>query len=361
MTLIVIAGLVLILVILYLIFRITTLVGVLKGSDKKIETQSNRINAFLFIVVFFVLGGLFAWYSYTRFDEYTLPIASEHGAVTDKLFWVTTAITGIVFIITQILLFYYPFRYQYKESRKALFYPDNSKIEMIWTIVPAIVLAALVFYGLKVWGDITSKAPQEAQVVEIMGHQFAWKLRYPGAKDDLLGKFDYRLTMPDNPMGVDFTDPNSFDDFSSGQMYLPKGRPVKFQIRARDVLHSVYAPHFRLKMDAVPGMPTTFWFVPTKTTAEMRTETNNPDFNYEIACAEVCGQGHFSMRMIVVVVEPSEFDAWKKEQQTMIQRDPGLLKYVSQDLQELAKIKSGLADNDNVESKEAVSVAGSNK
>ena len=126
------------------------------------------------------------------------------------------------------------------------------------------------------------------------------------------------------------------------------------QIRARDVLHSVFAPHFRLKMDAVPGMPTTFWFVPTKTTAEMREETKNPDFNYEIACTEICGQGHFSMRMIAVVIEQSEFDAWKKEQQTMIQRDPGLLKYVSQDLKELAKIKSGLAENENVESNETV-------
>lgn len=356
MKLILVAGVVLILVILYLIFRITTLVGVLKGTDKKIA--SNQINGFLFIVVFLFLGSLLVWYSYTRFHQYHLPIASDHGEVTDQLFWITTGITGVVFVITQVLLFYFPFRYQHSDKRKALFYPDNSKIEMLWTVIPAIVLAALIFYGLKVWTDITKAAPKNAEVVEIMGHQFAWKLRYPG-KDNTLGKYDYRLTMPDNPMGVDFTDDHSFDDFSAGQMYLPKGRPVQLKIRARDVIHSVFAPHFRLKMDAVPGMPTTFWFVPNTTTEEMRKKTGNPDFNYEIACAEVCGQGHFSMRMIVVVVEPDEFDAWKKEQQTMIQRDPGLMKYVSDDLKESAKIKSGLAQSEELESEQAVSVAGS--
>jgi cytochrome c oxidase subunit 2 len=113
-------------------------------------------------------------------------------------------------------------------------------------------------------------------------------------------------------------------------------------------------------MDAVPGMVTSFWFVPTKTTAEMRVETGNVNFNYEIACTEICGYGHFGMRMIVIVVEPKEFDQWKASQETLIQREPGLLKYVSEDLKELARIKSGLTDIQDKES-ESVSVAGSNK
>src|SRR5690606_18298201 len=113
-----------------------------------------------------------------------------------------------------------------------------------------------------------------------------------------------------NEFGLDFTDRSSFDDFIPRELYLPKGRPVEIKIRARDVLHSFYLPHFRVKMDAVPGMPTRFGFTPTKTTEEMREETGNPDFNYELACAEVCGRGHFSMRMIVVVLEPEEYDKW---------------------------------------------------
>ncbi|HEX9651716.1 MAG TPA: cytochrome c oxidase subunit II [Cyclobacteriaceae bacterium] len=358
MKVIVIAGIVLIVVILFLIFRIATLVGILKGGEKR-DGQSNQINALLLLIFIIVSGSVLLWYAYTKYDEYTLPVASEHGVITDNLFWVTTLITGFVFIITQALLFYFPFKYQYKEGRKAFFYPDNNMIEMLWTIIPAIALAILIFYGLTVWNDITDEAPQEAERIEILGHQFAWKLRYSG-RDNLLGKHDYRLIMAENPVGVDFTDKNAFDDFSAGQMYVPKGRPVELRIRARDVLHSVFAPHFRLKMDAVPGMVTSFWFVPTKTTAEMRVETGNVNFNYEIACTEICGYGHFGMRMIVIVVEPKEFDQWKASQETLIQREPGLLKYVSEDLKELARIKSGLTDIQDKES-ESVSVAGSNK
>lgn len=362
MELIVIAGIVLVVVILFLVFRIATLVGVLKGTDKKFGGgQSNQVNAILLLAFVVISGIVLAWYAYTRYDEYTMPVASEHGVITDNLFMVTTVVTGIVFVITQVLLFYFPYKYQYKEDRKAFFYPDNNKVELIWTVIPAITMAILVFYGLVVWNDITAAAPEEAERVEILGHQFAWKVRYPGVKDNTLGKHDYRLIMPENPVGVDFSDPNAFDDFSAGQMYVPKGKPVELKIRARDVLHSVFAPHFRLKMDAVPGMVTSFWFVPTKTTAEMRTETGNPDFNYEIACTEICGTGHFGMKMLIVVVEPEEFEQWKSEQQTLIQRNPELLKYVSEDLQELAKIKSGLAELSENENDESVSVAKSSK
>jgi len=343
LNIILIVGVLLVLIILFLLFRISNLVTIVKKKEEdKIDIGANKINAFLLLLFLIVSGSLFAWYSYTHFDDYTIPVASEHGVLTDKLFWVTTAVTGIIFVITQILLFTFPIIFGYKEGARAYFYPDNHKLELAWTIVPAIVLAILVFTGLKVWSDITDIAPEDSEVVEIMGQQFAWKLRYPGVDNNKLGNYDYRLTMPDNPMGVDFSDVNSFDDFSPGQMYLPKGRNVLFRIRARDVLHSVFAPHFRLKMDAVPGMPTSFWFTPTKTTEEMRVETGNPDFNYEIACTEICGNGHFSMRLIVVVVEPDEFIEWKKNQQSLIQRDPGLLKYVSQNLKELALIKSGL-------------------
>ncbi len=334
-------GVVLLLVIIFMLFRIGRIVGIIKGSDKQLVSGSNQVNAVLFLVFLLVFGGLFVWYSYAHFDSYNLPVASEHGVVTDRLFWITTAVTGVVFFITQFLLFTFPLRYQYRDDRKAHFYPDNHKLEIAWTVVPAIVLAGLVTSGLMVWSDITDTAPEDSEVVEIMGHQFAWKVRYPG-KDNKMGGFDYRLTMDDNPMGVDFSDQNSFDDFSAGQIYLPVNKNVKFQIRARDVLHSVYLPHFRQKMDAVPGMPTTFWFKPTKTTEQMRQETGNAEFNYELACTEICGNGHFSMRMMVIVVEEAEYNEWKAKQESMIQKDPGLLKYVSQNLQEVAMIKSGL-------------------
>lgn len=328
-----------ILAILLLIFRLHSLVNVMKQSDKKIGSGFNKTNATLFMVFLVVGFILLFWYSIKNFSVYQLPIASEHGVITDRLFWITTAITGVVFIITQILLFYFSFKYQHSPTRKALFFPDNNKLEMIWTIVPAFVLTILVVYGLVVWNKVMAPAPENAEVVEIMGYQFAWKIRYPG-KDETLGAYDFRKIDATNEFGLDFTDRAAYDDFTPRELHLPKGNPVEFRIRARDVLHSVFAPHFRLKMDAVPGMPTRFWFIPTKTTAEMRIETGNPEFNYEIACTEVCGRGHFSMRLLVVVDEPEAYEMWKAEQEPWLSKNPEYMAQVPDNLKELAMIKS---------------------
>ncbi|WP_339869134.1 cytochrome c oxidase subunit II [uncultured Algoriphagus sp.] len=331
-------GVLLIFSIIWMVYRIQTLVSVVKGSDKKIASGSNKVNAILFIV--FLLGGgiLMFWYSIKEFDNYQLPVASEHGVITDSLFWWSMGITGIVFLITHILLFIFPYKYQYSEKRKASFYPDNNKLEVIWTIVPAIVLAGLVISGWVAWSDITAPAPENAHTVEIMGYQFAWEVRYPG-KDNVLGDYDYRLITATNSHGIDFTDKNSIDDFPSPVVVIPKGEPVLFKIRARDVLHSVFAPHMRLKMDAVPGMPTRFWFVPTKTTAEMREETGNPDFNYEIACTEICGKGHFSMRKVIEVVEPEAYQKWYAEQRSFIQMNPALASGAQTEVKEVAEVQ----------------------
>jgi cytochrome c oxidase subunit 2 len=163
--------------------------------------------------------------------------------------------------------------------------------------------------------------------MEVMGYQFAWEARYPG-KDGELGAFDFRKVEPTNQMGLDLDDRNSYDDFMPLEIYLPKGRAVEMKIRARDVLHSVHLPHFRQKMDAMPGMPTRLWFTPTKTTAEMREETGNPEFNYELACTEICGRGHFSMKKTVIVVEADEFDKWYAEQESWLTNNPDLLKKI---------------------------------
>lgn len=332
-------GVILILAILLLIFRLHTLVNVMNKSDEKIGSGSNKTNALLLLLFMIVCFILLFWYSIKEFDTYQIPIASEHGVITDRLFWITMAITGIVFIITQILLFYFSYKYQHSPRRSALYFPDNYKLEFIWTIVPAVVLTILVVYGLTVWNKVMAPAPEDAEVVEILGYQFAWKVRYPG-KDETLGAYDFRKIDAVNDFGLDFTDKATFDDFSPRELHLPKGQPVEFRIRARDVLHSVFAPHFRLKMDAVPGMPTRFWFVPTKTTAEMREETGNPEFNYEIACTEVCGRGHFSMRLLVIVEEPEAYEQWKAEQEPWLSKNPEYLSSVPENLKELAMIKS---------------------
>jgi cytochrome c oxidase subunit II len=336
-------GLVLLIAILVIVYRINSLIDVARGNHKKNVTGSNGVNAAL-LFGFLIIGMvLMLWYSVTRFDLYHLPVASDHGIATDNLFWVTMAVTGIVFIITQVLLFYFSYRYRYKSKARALYFPENNRLEMIWTIVPAVVLSLLIFSGLKIWNRVMADPPEEAEVVEIMGYQFAWKTRYPG-KDGQLGNYDYRLIDATNEFGIDFRDKAAFDDFTPREIHLPKGKPVLLKIRARDVLHSVFAPHFRLKMDAVPGMPTSFWFVPNKSTAEMRAETGNPDFNYEIACAEVCGRGHFSMRMLVVVEEPEEYEKWKAEQEPWLSKNQEYLTKIPEDLRDLAFIITGISE-----------------
>lgn len=334
-------GVVVLIAIFLLIYRIYTLVSVVRGTEKIRVSKSNKVNGILFLVFLIVFGGWFFYYSFAAYDSYQLPLASEHGLQYEQLFWATTWVTVAVFVLTHVLLFAFAFKYQYKEGRRAAFYPDNTKLEVIWTVIPAIVLTILVFGGFKVWTDITEESPEEAEVLELMGYQFAWAIRYPGA-DGKLGDSDYRTISALNQMGVDFTDENAFDDFETGNIYLPKGKPVEIKIRARDVIHSVYLPHFRQKMDAVPGMPTRMWFTPIKTTAEMRAELNNPDFNYELACAEICGRGHFSMRREVIVLEPEEYAKWYAEQESILKRNPELLSSVPAEQRKLAGLKAGL-------------------
>lgn len=343
-SLIIIVSVVLILAIFFLIFRVQSLVSIMTGSTKKRASYSNKINAALFPIIFIasLIGGYF--YSGHAAQFFLPKPASEHGIITDNLFWLITGIIMVAFVITNSLLFYFPYKYQYREDRKAHFYPDNHKLEIIWTIIPAIVLTALVFFGWRTWTDITAPAPKDAVVLEITGKQFNWIVRYPG-KDGKLGSYNYKLIDATNEVGIDFADKSSFDDFLPREIHIPKGRPVLFKIRARDVLHSVFLPHFRQKMDAVPGMPTSFWFTPIYTTAEMKGITNNPDFKYELACTEVCGKGHFGMKFLLVVDEPADFEKWYSEQEAFLKKNPDYLANVPTTLRELASNISSNSTN----------------
>jgi cytochrome c oxidase subunit II len=346
MSLIIGLGVILVLYIIYLIFRVGNLVSVAKGRTEDRVDSSNSINAFLFIV--FMIAGLggFFWYSYVFFDDYTLPLASEHGIKTDSVFWITMAVTVVAFSIISIVMFMFLYQYQYDKTRKAKFFPDNHYLELTWTIIPAIVLSVLIFTGLKAWNEITAPASKDAEVIELVGQQFAWTARYPGVKDNTLGKYNFKLIdNSGNEFGLDLADKNSFDDFKSLELHLPKGKEILLKIRAKDVLHSVFLPHFRVKMDAVPGMPTQFKFVATKTTEEIRDEIGNQNFNYELACAEVCGRGHFSMKMTVIVHTEEDYENWKKTQETWLKQNPDYLKKVPADLKDAAMIKAGFQND----------------
>jgi cytochrome c oxidase subunit 2 len=221
-----------------------------------------------------------------------------------------------VFVITQILLFWFAYKYQYTEKRKAYYFPHDNRLEVVWTVIPAIALTVLVGFGLKYWFHITGDAPKDAMVVEVTGKQFNWIFRYPG-KDNIFGRKFFKNINDDgnNQLGLIWDDPASHDDLVTNQtMYLVVNQPVKLVINSRDVIHDVGLSHFRMKMDAVPGTPTTMWFTPLYTTEEMKKMTGNPDFEYEISCDQMCGKGHFSMKGIVKVVSKSEFILWRAKQ-----------------------------------------------
>jgi len=307
----------LVFVVIFQIAKASEYVSVLKGEDKT-RKQNNKINAF-FLLGFLVFGLIGAWYCNDLYYGKTLfpqGSASVEGEKIDSMLLITILITGVVFVITQVLLFWFSFKYQEKDDRKAYYFPHNTKLELIWTTVPAIFLTVLVVFGLKYWFKITGDAPKDAIVVEVTGHQFAWEFRYPGA-DKVMGKKNYKLTTAKNNLGVDFADPASWDDIHvNTTLHIPVGIPLKMVIHSQDVIHDVGLPHFRLKMDAVPGIPTTQWFTPNTTTADMKKKTGNPEFNYEIACDQLCGSSHYAMRGVIIVETMEEYKKWLAEQKS---------------------------------------------
>lgn len=312
-------------------------VSILKGEKKAFE-QSNRVNAAL-MVVFLVLGLVGVWYCNELYYHKTLlpfPSASDHGEKIDTMLWITLIVTGIVFLATQILLFVFAFKYQYKSDKKAYFFPHSTTLELIWTTFPAIVLCTLVGFGIFYWFQITSDAPKDALQVEVTGQQFSWIFRYPGKDNEFGRKYYGNIDNANNILGLIYKDtavdkfdknrnvvgktelkgdPASHDDIVVTQtMYVIKDQPVKLIIGSRDVIHDVGLVHFRLKMDAVPGTPTTLWFTPKYTTEEMKQITKNPDFEYEISCDQMCGNGHYSMKGVIRVVTKAEFILWRAQQ-----------------------------------------------
>jgi len=311
-----IAIVVIVFVVIFQIAKASEYVSVLKGEEKS-RKQNNKINAFL-MIAFLVFGLFGAWYCNELYYGKTLfpqGSASVEGEKIDLMLYITLAVTGSVFIVTQVLLFWFVFKYQEKDGQKAFYFPHNNKLELLWTTVPAIFLTVLVVFGLKYWFKMTAPAPADAVVVEITGHQFAWEMRYPGT-DGKLGKKNYKLyNQPSgNTLGVDFEDPESWDDLHTTEMHLPVGKSVKLVINAMDVIHDVGLSHFRMKMDAVPGIPTTMWFTPKYTTEEMKKRTGNPNFVYEISCDQMCGKGHFSMRGVIVVESEADYKNWLAQQ-----------------------------------------------
>ena len=312
------------------------------GRSEIATAEDNKNNGYLMFAFLVFTYGI-TIFSFAKYGKFILPeAASAYGTQYDSLLLWSFVIIFIVQIFTQALLHYFAFKYRGKEGGKALFYADNDRLEFIWTIIPVIVLAGLILWGLYTWTNIMDiNDEDDPLVVELYAQQFNWTARY-GGSDNVLGDANVRMIDIDraNVLGLDVTDPNASDDIIVKELHLPVGRKVNFKMRSQDVLHSAYMPHFRAQMNCVPGMITEFSFTPTVTTAEMR---QNPDivakvertnalraqraaagepdsdpweFDYVLLCNKICGKSHYNMQMKIIVETEEEYRSWLATQQT---------------------------------------------
>ncbi len=350
-----------------------------KFRDKKGHHPSegeNRANSRLMLLFMILFYGFFIW-QVVEYGEYALinNSASEHGKKIDALMNFNLVIILLIFFITNTFLFYFAYKYYGKKGRSAYFYPENNKLELVWTVIPAIFLAVIIIYGLITWNNVTDQASENALTVGLYGKQFDWTARYAG-EDGELGKTDFNLVSASNPLGIitkenvenqvaalkeeaeryrerlkekkdiwpeeklneleeklgsvkrqknrvlELKENNDLSKFTAGYddklvkgaFHLPVGREVNFVIRAQDVIHSAFMPHFRAQMNAVPGIKTYFHYTPTITTDSMRAIKDDPEFNYKLLCNKICGAAHYNMKMDIVVDEKEQFWSWLEKQ-----------------------------------------------
>jgi cytochrome c oxidase subunit 2 len=352
------------------IFELTNKIKGIKESDitdKDNDTQGKLLLTFgvLFMASFFVMTA--------KWNHLLLPVsASEHGVEIDFLMNLSMGLIIIVFLITQPILFFLSFKYRGRKDRTATFISHNDKAEIIWTVVPAVVLTVLIVYGLQTWSKIMERSDlDDAVVVELYAKQFDWTARYAGA-DNNLGAANVRFVGGLNSVGVisesayakqiagldnniakanvqiseELNANKRFkiearlakmeakkstltalisttakdllaaaeDDVVVKELHLPVNKTVHLKFRSQDIIHSAYLPHFRVQMNCVPGMNTDFVFKPTITTEEMRIETANEEFEYVLLCNKICGAAHYNMQLKVIVESEEDYNKWIAEQ-----------------------------------------------
>lgn len=308
------------------------------GKDNEVSSKDNDTQGTLLLLFGIGFMVAFVWMLIAWGDVLLPKAASEHGNDYDNLMSISMWMIIAIFVLVNPILFYFAFKYRGLKGTKATYYEHNNKLELIWTTVPAVVLAVLIIYGLTTWSNITNpdNTDNEPMIVELYAQQFNWTARYSG-EDNTLGYANVALIEGANFLGVDMNDERAKDDFIVKELYLPKGKPIKFRFRSQDIIHSAYMPHFRAQMNCVPGIVTEFQFTPTVTTEEMRSDKyvmkqvkNVNDirsisgkdvweFDYVLLCNKICGSAHYNMQMPIKVVEQAEYDKWVEGQKQLAQ------------------------------------------
>lgn len=363
------------------IIAVSNLIDTLRGKKPwEVTLKENGVNAFLCLMMVF-FGWFLYFYFYIKYVRGGLLLpqaASLHGADIDTLSDVSFTIISVAYLLVQPFLWYFAFRYRMRPERRAYHFAHNTRLEMVWTIVPAIIFCSLIFYGLKIWINVfMTETEGEKLTLELYAQQFSWTARYAG-EDKKLGDANYCMIADNNTLGIitpqtldeqlkrigdkykevenqlnNFPDPAKFkqlkrekellthqlkvltdlkrqsetksftegyDDIvippAAGEIHIPVGKPVQLKMRSQDVIHSAYLPHFRVHMYCSPGTVTEFTFVPTITTQEMREKLAKEDFDYILYCNNICGSAHFNMQMKIIVETEEQFNVWLNQQKT---------------------------------------------
>ena len=296
--------------------RVNELLSEITNKDtNEVTDEDNNQNRILFIIIGFGFLAFVIWQMIT-WDHLLLPPASSvHGAEIDGLMKVSMTLILVVFFALTPMLFYFAYKYRGKKENTAYFFAHNNRLEVAWTVIPTIVLTALIIYGLRTWDRAMNPDVSDATVIEVYSKQFDWTARYSGA-DNILGDANFRLVEGRNTLGVDINDEKAADDIVVREVHLPVNKPVLLKFRSRDVIHSAFLPHFRVQMNCVPGLSTQFAFTPTKTTAEMK-ENEGEEFEYVLLCNKICGSAHFNMQMKFVVESEEDYNKWINSQKTV--------------------------------------------
>lgn len=359
------------------LMKVFDLAAKLRGREPyDISESENNMNALLILLSLVGLITMFFFLNNKYYGPMMLPNASKHGIEVDKLLHLNFVVISIAFLICQVLLMGFAYKYRYNKKRRAQHFAHSTKLELVWTILPAVVLVFLIGKGLIVWNlQMWPKDDPNKLTIEIFSRQFDWTARFAG-EDKTLGDANFTMISDENILGVitpetidkqladckadlaeidsllkySFPNAKKYDElktsrrrknfqiqrviefknqikdkkFTAGyddvvlqqEIHIPVDRTISLQIRSQDVIHAAYFPHFRVQMYSVPGVQTKFTFVPIVTTAQMREKTGNPTFDYLLLCNNICGAAHFNMQMKIVVDTPEDFATWMKAQKT---------------------------------------------
>jgi len=254
-------------------------------------------------------------------------IASAHGAALDRALDIVHVLMLVLFVGWGSFFAYVLVRFR-KKNHPVASYTGVTSHTSTWLEGAVAVAEAVLLVGLSIplWADRVERfpSPAESTVVRVVGEQFAWNIHYPGP-DGLFGRTDISLIdLQSNPLGLDREDPAAKDDVTTvNQLHLPVDKPVLIHLSSKDVIHSFALQEMRVKQDAIPGISTPVWFVPTVTTDEMRERKGNPEYNYEISCAQLCGLGHYRMRGFLTIDTADEFQTWMDEQEAQLTESGG--------------------------------------